>query len=103
MFKGRDGATQVGNKLYQANGTATSASFGIRDIINANLDFQVTASVENVAGGFATVTNAVVNLTQVAPGPDGNTNLTMVSVPKTVTITGVTAQSSGSGLGFTGG
>ena len=103
MFKGRDGATQVGNKLFQANGTATSASFGIRDIINANLDFQVTASVENVAGGLATVTNAVVNLTQVAPGPDGNTNFTMVSVPKTVTIAGTTAQSSGSGLGFTGG
>ena len=93
MMKGRSGTTQVANKLFQANGTAAQASNGIRDIVNGNLDVQITSSVSS----------DIVTLTSVAPGPDGNKNLTMVSVPSTVTINGTTAQSSGSGLGLTGG
>ena len=93
MMKGRSGTTQVANKLFQANGTDTQASTGIRDIVNANLDVQITASLSS----------NVITLTSLAPGPDGNKNLTLVSVPSTVTISGTTAQSSGSGLGLTGG
>ena len=93
MVKGVDGSTNVGNKVFKANGSAANASEGIRDIVNANLDVQITASVSS----------DVVTLTSLAPGPDGNTNLTLVEVPSTVTISGTTAQSSGSGLGFTGG
>ena len=93
MIKGRDGATQVANKLFKANGTAAQASNGIRDIVNGNLDVQITSSVSS----------DIVTLTSLAPGPDGNKNLTLVSVASTVTINGTTAQSSGSGLGLTGG
>ena len=93
MIKGVAGATNVGNKVFKSNGTAAQASNGIRDIVNGNLDVQITSSVSS----------DIVTLTSLAPGPDGNKNLTMVSVPSKVTINGTTAQSSGSGLGLTGG
>jgi hypothetical protein len=93
LMIGGASATNVGNKVFKANGTDAQASTGIRDIVNANLDVQITASLSS----------NVITLTSLAPGPDGNKNLTMVSVPSKVTINGTTAQSSGSGLGLTGG
>ena len=90
-------ADNTGNKVFKANGTAEQASNGIVKVINANLG---AGSGNKVT---ASVSNEVVTVTQTEPGPDGNTTLTLKNVDELVTINGVTAKNSGSGLGFING
>ena len=96
-LKGVDGATNVGNKLFKANGTAANASDGIVSIVNTNLAGRVTA----------TNSGDTVVLTSDKPGPDGNTakiSATLL-IPDTVSINSIATNSSASaGYGFfTGG
>jgi hypothetical protein len=94
-MKGVDGTTNVGNKVFKANGTDAQASDGILQIVNTNLAGRVTASLSS---------NQVV-LTSEKPGPDGNTTkiTSVTSIPDSVTFNSVTANNSGSGFLFTGG
>ena len=96
-MKGVDGATNVGNKTFKANGTDANATDGIVSIVNANLAGRVTA----------TNSSNQVLLTADKPGPDGNTakiSATLL-IPDTVSINGIATNSSASaGYGFfTGG
>tara|TARA_R100001126_G_scaffold57558_2_gene32657 strand:- start:1678 stop:2220 length:543 start_codon:yes stop_codon:yes gene_type:complete len=96
-MKGVDGATNVGNKTFKANGTDANATDGIVSIVNANLAGRVTA----------TNSSNQVLLTADKPGPDGNTakiSATLL-IPDTVSINGIaTNASSSAGFGFfTGG
>ena len=96
-LKGVDGATNVGNKLFKANGTAANASDGIVSIVNTNLAGRVTA----------TNSGDTVVLTSDKPGPDGNTAKisATIKIPDTVSLNGIATNSSASaGYGFfTGG
>ena len=94
-MKGRNGATDTGDKLFKANGTDAQASDGILQIVNTNLAGRVTASLSS---------NQVV-LTSEKPGPDGNVaKITSVtSIPDSVAFNSVTANNSASGFSFTGG
>ena len=96
-MKGVDGATNVGNKTFKANGTDENATDGIVSIVNANLAGKVTA----------TNSGNQVLLTADKPGPDGNTakiSATLL-IPDTVSLNGIATNSSASaGYGFfTGG
>ena len=90
---------------FKADGNSKQASEGIRDIVNNNMANLITASVTTVAGGAASNNDAVVNLTMVEPGIDGNTTLTLnggaKSTPEEVTFNGTAANASSSL--FTGG
>ena len=97
---GRNGGDQVGNNLFQANGNALQASTGIRDIINTNFSGQMTASIQSVAGGAAAATDAVVVVTQLTPGPDGNN---AVIQKDTVTASGTVTFNGAATGSFTGG
>ncbi len=94
-MKGVDGSTNVGNRLFKANGTDAQASDAILQIVNTNLAGRVTASLSS---------NQVV-LTSEKPGPDGNTTkiTSVTSIPDSVTFNSVTANNSSSGFLFSGG
>tara|TARA_B100001939_G_scaffold316273_1_gene302102 strand:- start:355 stop:891 length:537 start_codon:yes stop_codon:yes gene_type:complete len=89
-------ATGATPATFKADGNAAQASDGILQCVNANMGGKITASVAS----------EVVTLTQDAPGPDGNTTITVaggVQLPDTVAFNGVAANNSGSGFLFTGG
>ena len=94
-MKGVDGTTNVGNKVFKANGTDAQASDGILQIVNTNLAGRVTASLSS---------NQVV-LTSEKPGPDGNVAKisSVTSIPDSVAFNSVTANNSASGFFFSGG
>tara|TARA_B100000287_G_scaffold119550_1_gene111531 strand:- start:271 stop:813 length:543 start_codon:yes stop_codon:yes gene_type:complete len=90
-IKGVDGSTNTSNKVFKANGTAANASDGIRDIINAQMAGELTASVAS----------EIVTVKQVEPGPDGNTAVELGTgdtgvVAETVTFNSTGANNSGS-------
>jgi len=90
-MKGVAAATTASSNIFQANGTAAQASNGIRDIINTQFAGNLTASVAS----------EIVTVTQVEPGPDGNTAVTLGTgttgvVAQTVTFNSTGANNSGS-------
>ena len=108
------GSTVQGNAAFKANGNSLQNAQSFRDIVNTGLPGRVTASIESVAGGTATTNDAIIKLTMVEPGPDGNTVLKLdggsKATDKGVTFNGIAANVTGShnesgtsGSLFTGG
>ena len=93
-FSAVAGATNTTNKTFKSNGNATDAMEGLRDNINVNFAGRVTASAAKADGVTACAsTDCVCTMTQIEPGPDGNTTITTAG-----TWTGATVASK-----FTGG
>jgi len=86
------GSTANGDKCFKVNGTNAQAADGFMTCVNSQFSSFMTSSV----------TNDVVTVQQINPGPDGNTSLSFAGAwPPSATINGVS--SSAAGARFTGG